>query len=108
MHGLVKKYRGAMHDTSGLSIIMPVSFSGTSSHRLGELSAEVYASQQFTQGETSKYYMSTSLTVITLPFRAVKARDPYEVILFPLPTEQEYFLLQDRQGWNYFVRDRRG
>jgi len=53
--------------------------------------------------------MSTSLTIIAIPFfRTVKADEPHEVFFSPLTNEAGIFLFRDRRGRNCFVRDRRG
>ena len=53
--------------------------------------------------------MSTSLTIIAIPFfRTVKAGEPHEVFFSPLTDEGGIFLFRDRRGRNCFVRDRRG
>ena len=53
--------------------------------------------------------MSTSLTIIAIPFfRTVKAGEPHEVFFSPLTDEAGIFLFRDRRGRNCFVRDRRG
>jgi hypothetical protein len=67
---------------------------GSKSWQSAQVYAHIYVKRQLTKchakdlrnsrkEKSLEYLMSTSLTIITPPFRTVKAGEPYEVIFFP-------------------------